>query len=112
MDETTDTGIGKYYVWFEVTGNKNFVEFRHKIELNILTDWISVRVGEGITNAEYGYAVYTSEQIFEKIDIEFINGFMGGENGDRNLWDVDPEAAKAKLMAVYRILCRQGRSRN
>lgn len=108
VNETTDTGIGKYYVWFEVTGNKNFVEFRHKIELNILTDWISVRVGEGITNAEYGYAVYTSEQIFEKIDIEFINGFMGGENGDRNLWDVAPEAAKAKLMQYIEFFVGKG----
>ncbi|MDE6211838.1 MAG: hypothetical protein K2G42_07695 [Clostridia bacterium] len=98
---TKDIDCAKYYVLFKVTHPKgNFNPFVATVELNILSNWVSVVIGNGVTDAEYGYTVFPSEKIFDKIEILSIAGFM--TNGNQ-LWNVDQEAAKNMLQEYVQL---------
>ena len=100
---TKDIDCGKYYVLLKVTHPKgNFNEFIEKVELNILTKWVSVVVGGGVTDAEYGYKVHTSDQIFASLDILSIAGFMT-DDGIGQLWNSDQQAAKDLLKEYVQL---------
>ena len=91
-----DIDCAKYYVLLKVTHPKgNFNPFSATVELNILSNWVSVIIGKGVTDAEYGYTVFSSEKIFEKLEILSIAGFMT-ESGDQ-LWNTNEEEAKNML---------------
>ncbi len=93
---TKDIDCAKYYVLLKVTHPKgNFNPFSATVELNILSNWVSVIIGKGVTDAEYGYTVFSSEKIFEKLEILSIAGFMT-ESGDQ-LWNTNEEEAKNML---------------
>lgn len=78
VNQTTAQEIGtcaRYYVWFIVENKAgNFKPFREKIGLNVLSDWISVTIAGGITDAEYGEDVFDSDEIFANLTFANITG--------------------------------------
>ncbi|MDE6275548.1 MAG: hypothetical protein K2M75_03310 [Clostridia bacterium] len=109
-----DQGAGRYHVLLYITHNRgNFEPFVEYIHFNALTDWVSIVIGtNGVTNAEYGFDVCTSDEMFEGLEFDRITGIMTEDNtaedgkGDRQLWDVDRDAAIAKLKEyiTFRVL--------
>ncbi|MDE6474888.1 MAG: hypothetical protein K2L70_07310 [Clostridia bacterium] len=99
---TKDIDCAKYYVLLKVTHPQgNFNPFVAKVELNILSNWVSVIIGKGVTDAEYGYTVFPSEKIFDKLDIVSIAGFMT-ESGEQ-LWNTNQDEAKNLLKQYVQL---------
>lgn len=99
---TKDIDCARYYVLLKVTHPQgNFNPFVAKVELNILSNWVSVIIGKGVTDAEYGYTVFPSEKIFDKLDIVSIAGFMT-ESGEQ-LWNTNQDEAKNLLKQYVQL---------
>lgn len=106
-ETVTELSPGRYHVLLHITHPQgNFESFTEYIQFNALTDWVSVIIGKGgVTDAEYGYTVHTSDEIFKGLEFESIVGIMT-EDGIRQLWDVDQYAAidKLKEYIAFRVL--------
>ncbi len=76
------TARGKYYVWVRMT-NSNYEIFEDTIDVNYLTNWISILLGDQIT-ANYGDKVMTSEELFDALNVKEITGVMD-ESGNIEL---------------------------
>ncbi|MDE6372695.1 MAG: hypothetical protein K2L61_04045, partial [Clostridia bacterium] len=106
-----ESDCGMYYVWLSVDGNDNFEPFFDKVELNVLSKWVSVTIGsDGIVGPEYGDEIYLSNQIFDNLiannQIIGITGFLDA-NGSM-LWDSDKDAAIALLQSYVEIIVGSG----
>lgn len=90
---TDEIDCKRYYVLLKVTHpDGNFNKFTQRVELNILSKWVSVTIGSGVTDAEYGDAVHTPQQLFESLKdgIQQISGFMDGPD---QMWNTNKEGA-------------------
>lgn len=96
----------KYYVWFIVEGNGNFKEFRAKVALNLLTKWVTVTLGNGVT-VEYGTQIdnnpASANYTFKDLDITSITGFKKSDDTALGL-----EESKTKLMDYVRFIVGAG----
>ena len=63
--------------------NSNYEIFEDTIDVNYLTNWISILLGDQIT-ANYGDNVMTSEELFDALNVKEITGVMD-ESGNIEL---------------------------
>lgn len=110
---TQESDCGKYYVWVRIKhfnseySVSNFKDYTMKVEVNILCDWVSATIGKGVTNAEYGDDVLSSDELFERIVFSGIYGFINEETG-RQLWEDDSAAAIALLKTYVSLYVGTG----
>ncbi len=76
--------VGRYYVWVEIKhrnakGNCNYNVFTAKVEVNILTGWISIVISEGIKNAEYGEKTHSSQKLVDELVFSEISGIPASD---------------------------------
>ena len=66
--------IGRYHVWVHVT-NSNYEDLYVAVDINYLTNWISILLGDQIT-VNYGDTVMSSDELFNTLNVLSITGVM------------------------------------
>lgn len=95
------SSVGRYYVWVEIShqnanGNSNYKTTTIKVEVNILTDWISIVISEGIKNAEYGEPTHSSSGLVNGLTFSKIEGIPTGSGNDGDYMGFDDALAALK----------------
>ncbi|MDE5991063.1 MAG: hypothetical protein K2H36_05725, partial [Clostridia bacterium] len=75
--ELTTEQLGKWYVWISIR-NSNYEPLDITVDINYLTNWISIRLGDKI-QANYGDTVMESDELFEELNFLSIQGVMNDE---------------------------------
>ncbi|MBD5130253.1 MAG: hypothetical protein HDT43_10105, partial [Ruminococcaceae bacterium] len=78
---TKNSEIGEYYVWVRIThhcpihaDHSNYETFETRVQVNIISGWVSIKIGKGIENAQYGDPVLSSLDIFKGLTIAEVDG--------------------------------------
>lgn len=97
---TREEDCARYYVWIRIThkcpdeeDKSNYGIFTAKVEVNILSKWVSVVVGNKIEGAQYGNDVFDSDYMFDKLEFTKIIGIL--DNNGQQITDI--EVAKSVL---------------
>ncbi|MDE5549092.1 MAG: hypothetical protein K2J13_02445, partial [Clostridia bacterium] len=97
VNEININMVGRYYVWISISGH-NYTNINITVDVNYLTNWVSIKLN-GYIEANYGDAVYTSNQLFTNLKVDSVIGVW---DADTQNYYQDTEEGRADAWAAIR----------